>query len=92
MNADFIERIGQEAPVIDIANLRYRGSVEDDVHAALFDRLRQIRDVFGTIPDALEDVWVKTANGQVEEARRRDALKKSPNASFPGPLFVALGR
>jgi superfamily II DNA or RNA helicase len=66
-----IERIGQEAPVIDIANLRYRGSVEDDVHAALSNRLRQIRDVFGTIPDTLEDVWVKTANGQLEEAKRR---------------------
>ena len=66
-----IERIGQEAPVIDILNLRYRGSVEDDVHAALSDRLRQIRDVFGTIPDTLEDVWVKAAQGQIEEARRK---------------------
>jgi hypothetical protein len=64
-----IERIGQEAPAIDILNLRYRGSVEDDVHVALSDRLQQIRDVFGTIPDTLEDVWVKTAQGQVEEAK-----------------------
>jgi superfamily II DNA or RNA helicase len=66
-----IERIGQEAPVIDILNLRYRGSVEDDVHAALSDRLRQIRDVFGTIPDTLEDIWVKAAQGQLEDAKRR---------------------
>jgi superfamily II DNA or RNA helicase len=66
-----IERIGQEAPVIDILNLRYRGSVEDDVHATLSHRLQQIRDVFGTVPDTLEDVWVKTAQGQIEEAKLR---------------------
>ena len=66
-----IERIGQEAPVIDILNLRYGGSVEDDVHAALSDRLQEIRDVFGSVPDTLEDVWVKAAQGQLEDARRR---------------------
>jgi hypothetical protein len=36
---------------------RYRGSVEDDVHHALSHRLKDIRDVFGTLPDTLEDVW-----------------------------------
>ena len=56
---------------IDILNLRYRSSVEDEVHQALSSRLQQIRDVFGTIPDTLEDVWVATALGEVEEARRR---------------------
>jgi superfamily II DNA or RNA helicase len=65
-----IERIGQEADTINILNLRYRNSVEDEVHRALSDRLRDIRDVFGTLPDTLEDVWVKTAQGEMEEAKR----------------------
>ncbi len=65
-----IERIGQEADVIDILNLRYRGSVEDEVHHALSSRLQEIRDVFGTIPDTLEDVWVKAALGEMEEVNR----------------------
>ena len=34
-------------------------------------RLEQIRDVFGTIPDTLEDAWVATALGEIDEARRR---------------------
>lgn len=72
-----IERIGQEAEVIDILNLRYRGSVEDDVHRALSYRLKDIRDVFGTLPDTLEDVWVLAAEGEMEEARRRiDAVPR----------------
>jgi hypothetical protein len=66
-----IDRIGQLAAAIDILNLRYRGSVEDEVHSALSSRLQQIRSIFGTIPDTLEDVWVATALGEIEEARRR---------------------
>ncbi len=65
-----IERIGQEAEVIEILNLRYSGSVEDDVHRALSHRLKDIRDVFGTIPDTLEDVWVLAAQGEIEQAKR----------------------
>lgn len=66
-----IDRLGQLASEIDILNLRYRDLVEDEVHHALSTRLRQIRDVFGTIPDTLEDVWVDTALGDLEAAKRR---------------------
>jgi superfamily II DNA/RNA helicase len=66
-----IHRLGQLAANIEILNLRYRGSVEDQVHQTLSSRLSQIREVFGTIPDTLEDVWVATALGELEEARRR---------------------
>jgi superfamily II DNA/RNA helicase len=66
-----IDRIGQQAVAVDILNLRYRGSVEDDVHHALSARLESIRDVFGTVPDTLEDVWVLTALGLEAAARER---------------------
>ena len=66
-----IDRLGQLAVAIDILNLRYRGSVEDQVHSALSSRLEQIRNIFGSIPDTLEDVWVATALGELEEAQRR---------------------
>jgi len=56
-----IDRIGQLAAAIDLLNLRYRGSVEDEVHSAFSFRLQQIRDVFGTVPVTCEDVWVATA-------------------------------
>jgi hypothetical protein len=44
-----------------IANLRYRDSMEDKVHRALAERLQAIHELFGQIPDTLEDVWVKVA-------------------------------
>ena len=56
-----IQRIGQARNEIWIANLRYRGSVEDRVHQVLANRLEAIHELFGQIPDTLEDVWVQVA-------------------------------
>ena len=63
-----IQRIGQIRSEIWIANLRYRGSVEDRVHQVLADRLESIHQLFGQIPDTLEDVWVKIALEGEQEA------------------------
>lgn len=56
-----IQRIGQVRSEVWIANLRYRDSVEDRVHQVLADRLEAIHELFGQIPDTLEDVWVQIA-------------------------------
>jgi superfamily II DNA/RNA helicase len=65
-----IQRIGQARSEIWIANLRYRDSVEDRVHQVLADRLEAIHDLFGQIPDTLEDVWVKVALNDQESAKQ----------------------
>jgi superfamily II DNA/RNA helicase len=65
-----IQRIGQTREEIWIANLRYRDSVEDRVHAVLADRLEAIHDLFGQIPDTLEDVWVQIALDNEVDARK----------------------
>jgi ERCC4-related helicase len=65
-----IQRIGQARSEIWIANLRYRGSVEDRVHQVLADRLQAIHDLFGQIPDTLEDVWVHLALQDQQAAKQ----------------------
>ena len=65
-----IQRIGQIRTEVWIANLRYRDSVEDRVHSVLADRLESIHDLFGQIPDTLEDVWVEIAMNNEVEARQ----------------------
>ena len=65
-----IQRIGQARSEIWIANLRYRGSVEDRVHQVLADRLEAIHDLFGQIPDTLEDVWVQVALNDEQAANQ----------------------
>ena len=70
-----IQRIGQVSDVVRIYNLRYRDSVEDKVHKALSRRLNDIYDMFGQIPDTLEDVWIDVAANRMEHAQERiDAM------------------
>ena len=71
-----IQRIGQMADTILIYNMRYKDSVEDKVHQKLSDRLQAIYDMFGQIPEVLEDVWVAMA--QDDEQRALEAINKVP--------------
>lgn len=65
-----IQRIGQVYDTIFVYNMRYRDSVEDRVHDLLSERLKSIRDLFGQLPDVLEDVWVDVALGEQERAKQ----------------------
>jgi superfamily II DNA or RNA helicase len=65
-----IQRIGQLRDTVLIYNMRYKDSVEDRVHLLLSKRLRNIHDIFGQIPDVLEDVWIDVAMGDIEEAQQ----------------------
>lgn len=65
-----IQRIGQARNEIWIANLRYRGSVEDRVHQVLANRLEAIHGLFGQIPDTLEDIWVQVALNDEQAANQ----------------------
>lgn len=65
-----IQRIGQARKTVFVANLRYKDSVEDRVHQLLADRLQAIHQLFGQIPDTLEDAWVQVALGEVKEAEK----------------------
>nr|WP_300988922.1 helicase-related protein [Thiocapsa sp.] len=72
-----IQRIGQLRDTVDVYNMRYAGSVEDRVHALLSERLENIANLFGQIPDILEDVWIDIALGEIDRAKRTiDAVPK----------------
>lgn len=72
-----IQRIGQRFDEVYICNLRYRDSVEDRVHDLLSERLEAIYNIFGQLPDFLEDVWVAVANGERDKAKQIiDAVPK----------------
>ena len=71
-----IQRIGQLADTIMIYNMRYKDSVEDKVHTKLSDRLKSIFDMFGQIPEVLEDVWIAIA--QDNEQAAMEAINKVP--------------
>ncbi len=65
-----IQRIGQLRDTVKVYNMRYKDSVEDRVHELLSERLNDIFNLFGQLPDVLEDVWVNIALGKQQEARQ----------------------
>lgn len=65
-----IQRIGQQNDKVLIYNMRYKDSVEDRVHSMLSKRLQNIRDIFGQLPDVLEDVWIQVAMGKKADAEK----------------------
>ena len=65
-----IQRIGQTRETVCVYNMRYQESVEERVHELLSARLQNIHDLFGQIPDTLEDVWIDVALGHEEKARQ----------------------
>ncbi len=71
-----IQRIGQISNKILIYNMRYKNSVEDKVHTKLSERLKSIHDIFGQIPEVLEDVWIAIA--QNDEKKAEESLNKAP--------------
>ncbi|MDB9538300.1 hypothetical protein [Anabaenopsis arnoldii] len=57
--------------------MRYKGSVEDRVHELLSNRLSAIHQMFGQIPDVLEDIWIEVAMGEIAKANQTiDAIPK----------------
>jgi len=72
-----IQRIGQVRDAVLVFNMRYRDSVEDRVHELLSDRLENIFQMFGQVPDVLEDIWVNVALGEIEEAKKLLMLSQS---------------
>jgi ERCC4-related helicase len=65
-----IQRIGQTRETVYVYNMRYQGSVEDRVHEMLSARLKNIHDLFGQVPDTLEDAWIEVAEGREQKARQ----------------------
>lgn len=50
-----IDRIGQEAPAISVANLVYQDSIDDRILTRLFEKLRLFEDALGCTEDVLQD-------------------------------------
>ena len=67
-----VQRIGQVRDNVHVLNLRYAGTVEDDVYRALSDRFGDIFSVLGQLPDGFEEDWIQAV------LKDREAVKNFP--------------
>ncbi|RJO96336.1 DEAD/DEAH box helicase [Exiguobacterium sp. RIT452] len=54
-----IKRFGQSRKFVDMLNLVYSETQDEKVYNVLSERLRDTYDIFGTLPDTIEDDWIK---------------------------------
>jgi superfamily II DNA/RNA helicase len=72
-----IKRFGQRRDRVDMLNLLYHGSaqptVDEKVYAKLSSRMKDRFDIFGTLPDVIDDDWID------DEERLEAELKNYTN-------------
>ena len=55
-----IKRIGQARRSVDMLNLVYHQTRDEDVYRALSRRMKDKFDIFGGLPDTIEDDWIES--------------------------------
>jgi len=53
-----IKRFGQARKFVDMLNLVYSGTQDEKVYNVLSERLRDTYDIFGSLPDTIDDDWI----------------------------------
>ena len=54
-----IKRFGQARKFVDMLNLVYSETQDEKVYRVLSDRLRDTYDIFGSLPDTIDDDWIE---------------------------------
>jgi len=53
-----IKRFGQARKFVDMLNLVYSETLDEKVYNVLSERLRDTYDIFGSLPDTIDDEWI----------------------------------
>jgi superfamily II DNA or RNA helicase len=75
-----IKRFGQRRDRVDMLNLVYQGTVDEKVYETLSERMRERFDIFGTLPDVIEDEWIENIENLDESLKEFTEKKKQANA------------
>jgi superfamily II DNA or RNA helicase len=62
-----IKRIGQVRKSVDMLNLVYHGTLDEEIYEVLSRRMKDRFDLFGDVPDVIADTWID----DMEELRRQ---------------------
>lgn len=65
-----IKRFGQTRAAVDMLNLVHQGTVDEMVYARLSERMRNRYDLFGGLPDTIQDDWIETIENLGERMDR----------------------
>lgn len=75
-----IKRFGQTRDRVDMLNLVYHDTHDEKVYEALSRRMKDRYDLFGSLPDTIEDVWIDNIETLEEHLSQFTERKKQANA------------
>ena len=85
-----IKRIGQARTTVDMLNLVYHDTQDEKVYSVLSRRLKDKFDIFGGLPDTIEDEWIEDV-GELEARvdqyiHERDQAKNAFELRYEGTI------
>jgi superfamily II DNA/RNA helicase len=75
-----IKRIGQARPKVDMLNLVYAHTNDEKVYRVLSKRMKDRYDLFGSLPDTIEDDWIADIEHLDEHFSQFTIKTRSANA------------
>ena len=54
-----IKRLGQRRQNVDMLNLTYHDTQDEKIYAVLSQRMKDRYDIFGSLPDTIDDDWIE---------------------------------
>jgi superfamily II DNA/RNA helicase len=77
-----IKRFGQRRKTVDMLNLVYHDTQDERVYATLSRRMKDRYDIFGSLPDVIDDDWIESVE-VLEEMMDRDMhLRRTARDAF----------
>lgn len=71
-----IKRFGQARERVDMLNLCYHGTRDKDVYAKISERMKDRFDIFGGLPDCIDDDWIEDIEAYLKQAETHLHLRK----------------
>ncbi len=77
-----IKRFGQARHTVDMLNLVYTGTQDEKVYEAISRRMKDRYDIFGGLPDTIEDEWIEDVEKLEEMMDQYMHLRKQARDVF----------
>ena len=77
-----IKRFGQRRQNVDMLNLVYHATQDERVYAVLSQRMKDQYDIFGSLPDTIDDEWIDNAERLEEMVDRYVHLRQQARDAF----------
>jgi superfamily II DNA or RNA helicase len=77
-----IKRFGQVRKTVDMLNLVYHDTQDEDVYDVISRRMKDRYDIFGSLPDTIEDEWIENVEELEEKMDEYIHLRNQARNAF----------